>query len=207
MSTTPIIHTNHTIMRNYVIGVVVGISLFLLFEIGKENTLESGILEILQLVVLTLAFMIWANVAMYLHKKSLLQDYFPIAFALFMMVLIFLFLGRESSWLRIWGMGNLSGIRVKSVGTVIIILALAYIGWQWFFRVPNKREVLISFLKSASCWLIILSGVWMVLGQAFEDYRSLPHHRYYEELSELTAHVTLVYAAFHSRLALIARSS
>lgn len=189
-------------MRRYVVALALGLPLVMWLGIGQENTGEHGFLERLQLVILISALI--GYLALNIKSNPLVTpDWLPPFFGMFMALLMFTFLGRETSWLRIWDIHDFWGVKVKLIGVTMAISGLIYISWQSRNYVADSRRIIRMFLCSTYCWLVVLGSSWLLLSQLFEHealVKSLAYHEYYEEMSELVAYLTLLYAAYHRRL-------
>ena len=176
--------------------VVVMLAGILATGIGLSDSSESGLFERLQLAVLVVTFFSWLMVARLQRYAVTSHHHFFWLCALFMALLAFTLLGRETSWLRIWEMHYVWGVSVKMLGIVIALSCLAAISWHWFKGEGSKKAQCVALLSSKSFWLIPLAAVWLALGQVFEELQdALAHSQYYEELCELMAYVTLFYVS------------
>ena len=183
-------------IRYYVILVAMMLAGILSTGVGLTDSSESGLFEVLQLAVLIITFCSWLMVAKLQRYAATSHHHFFRLCALFIALLAFVLLGRETSWLRIWDMHYLWGVPVKWTGITIAITCLMAIMWRWVKGAGDKKRQIVALLSLASFWLIPLAACWLLLGQAFEElHTALAHSQYYEELSELIAYVTLLYAS------------
>lgn len=168
-----------------------------LLGFGRGDTGETGPLELLQLGALVLALVLWAALGAKATRedpRGLEADAWAVV-GLFLALLTFLFLGRETSWLRIWDVQSIAGAPIKAIGTAVIVAGLVAVAWL-AYRLDRKTEAMIAVLRSPAFAFVVLAGAWILLGDAFEkNLFEQDDAQYYEELFELAGYLTLLYAA------------
>ena len=80
----------------------------------------------------------------------------------------------------------------RDVSYAIGFLSLmAYALWHFSYYKARFKD----YARSASFFLFLASGVVLFLGGSFEDFKSVPHHVYIEEIVELAGFSLLVVSA------------
>jgi hypothetical protein len=168
--------------------------LILATGIGSQITSEAGILENIQVAVLFAQIPLWVSLGFWLGKMeedTIIHPFFAYAMAM----MAYIFLARETSWLRIWDVDQLTGLPTKMIGLCILAIINMGLGVYWLKGVTAKKRETRRFFVSFVFRLIFLGGLWMTLGDAFDKklFNTL-RPEYYEEISETFGYVTLMLA-------------
>lgn len=194
-------------MRGYGL-LVVCIAMFLyLSNIGWDDPSESGPLEHFQLIVLSVAMGLWlwrAFSSEFLSESSprfavsTVQP-LPQAFCIGMAWLMFIFLVKETSWLRIWHIDTMGSIPTKIIGIMLFTVLFIGAAIRWRAALHSPVQAYLSIIKCPAFGYIIGSACMLLSSNYFENMETMPHHIYIEETVELFGFVTLCYAAWRMR--------
>ncbi len=180
-------HTlNHSRLRLreaglYLLSVTAFFALFLLGQIGTLDTSEYGLLEHLQLAVLCLIGTLW------LRNRHKLPACFMWGGVLLMIATI----GREVSWLRIWGWHQPYGISVKLLWLSIITLGTLAVIRLWWQTGAERWRIILTY---PFIYYYAAGTLWIALSMAFEESWIISTHpEYMEELCELGGYLSWLY--------------
>lgn len=157
-------------------------------------TSETGPIEWTQNGMLVIALLAWLGVLIRLLRTG--SGSFHYVFAAFFALLAYGVLGRELTWLEVLGADEYIADVIELCSIVLVMAAIMLLLYIWVVRVGDRKQALISWFKSSSFIYVLVALVFVLLGDAF-DKKIFPvaEYRLYEEMSELTGYIFLLFAA------------
>jgi hypothetical protein len=150
---------------------------------------ENELLENIQIILLAISCIVFL-IPMALEKKP------EKLILLFCSLLCYSFILREldiekldvHAILKFFG----SGIGRNTTLAVAFIALFSYAA----FRFRYYTNVSVSFLRSKSGILLMLGGLFLIVGDVFEKLSSIIHHVFWEEIFELGGYCCILLSAF-----------
>ncbi len=185
-------------------GVTVAVLLLcvLLFLAGVPVTAENQLMEIAQVVVLILAFLIMAQSHVMAFGKSprTSSENADLSFALFLSVIPFAGAGRELNFGRMLGAGpDVVGVVELVMGAIVLIL----IGFSLFLlvaRVKNRLSEAKRIFTGPICRAMYLATAAFIVADVFEKQKTgTAGMVFMEEVMEVFAFFMILRAAINVR--------
>lgn len=155
---------------------------------------ENGGLEILQLLVLLVEWIIFWVVA---YKTNHSTQAASMDRLLYMIpLLLFLIIGREMSWGRIWEYTQLYSPVIKIIWISLFVIGFSWIGYR-MIGCTWKLGVFIRKYQSL-CYFSLASLGWMIAADIFDKdlFNMGLVAMYYEESLELVAYTNLLIPSY-----------
>jgi hypothetical protein len=160
---------------------------------GALDSSEYGPIETAEHLILIASIVLWYRAAQHLSAHSDEARAFHPLIAWGFVVISYVALGRELSWLRVYGF---SGHKlVEIVSAVLCLAALAYLAVTWFFRTKGWFGQSLRFMASPSFMFILICLILGLLGEAIEKKVIVVEPKQvFEESAELWGYIALIFA-------------
>ncbi len=181
--------------------------ILLLFLVGvvftvnpnPELFLEIGPFELAQALIMVASSIIWGRLAIIGKRQNLQGDSIHYTIAAFFALLSFIVVGRETSFLRVYGAGEKLelGLMLLTTAIAVSILSLLFLKW---LRVPRSTWNTFRDFISTPGFFWATSSFMLILAGDFFEKKILPiqSNLVWEETFELMGYFAILVAALIS---------
>ena len=150
---------------------------------------ENSLIENIQATLLTISALVFLVAAVLEKKSSKLPMFLCIA-------LCYAFLVRELDIEKILDHPTIVLIGSGKGRNLSLVVLFASLSIPFFLNPKHYLGAMVSFLRSRPAFLMIAGGICLLVGAFFEKYEGIPHHVYFEEMSEVLGYVLILLASF-----------
>lgn len=197
--------------RNHILWIIrfaiasvayIAISAALIAAFGPPDSSEFGPIETAQHLILIGSIVLWILAARHLFATPEPMRSFDPHIAIGFVIVNYIALGREVTWLRVYGFGF--DKQLEWFSAIICLAGLIYLAYRWFFKTNGWFGESLKFIGAPSFMFLVICFCLGILGEAIEKkVLVLEPRQILEELAELWGYIALIFAplaAFSTRI-------
>ncbi|KZL16973.1 hypothetical protein [Pseudovibrio sp. Ad26] len=174
------------------------------FKPSPELFSEMGPFELAQALLMVASLIIWWRLAIVRKRETSRDDNIHYTIAIFFAVLSFVVVGRETSFLKVYGAGENLELGLMLLTTVIAVSILGVLSLQWFRTPRNTWRIFRAFISTPNFFWAISSFVFILMGDFFEkEWLPIQFNIVWEETFELMGYFAIVVAALVSERSIV----
>ena len=164
--------------------------------------LETGPFELAQTFLMVASLLIWGRLAI-LGKRQVLQgDSIHYTIATFFALLSFIVVGRETSFMKVYGAGKSLEFGLLLLTIAIAVFVLGFLFFQWLRAPRNSWKMFRAFIATPNFFWAISSCIMILVGDLFEkEILPIQSNLVWEETFELMGYFAILVAALISERA------
>ncbi len=160
---------------------------------------ETGPFELTQALFMAVSFLVWTRLAISKWRNSELVGGFDYTIAVFFAVVSLVVLGRETSFLRVYGLDREFVMLLKILTTAVVVPILALLCIKWIRNVGQAWRLCRQFMATPNFFWVIAAFVLVLLGDVFEkEFLPFQSNLVWEEIFELMGYLAIFTGALVS---------
>lgn len=189
---------------NFKIVLILILVLFILggaFSINPVPQLftELGPYELAQTFIMIASSLIWGRLAIRKKQQTLQGDSVHYTIAAFFAVLSIIVVGRETSFLKVYGAVERLQYGLMLLTTALVVPVLSLLCVSWLGNLGSTWQKIRSFMSTPNFLLAVLSFMFILLGDLFEkEFLPIQSNLVWEETFELMGYIVFLGAALVS---------
>ncbi|KZL17326.1 hypothetical protein PsAD2_03195 [Pseudovibrio axinellae] len=161
--------------------------------------LELGPFELAQALLMVASTLVWGRLAINKKKQAVQGESIHYTIAVFFAMLSFVVLGRETSFLKVYGAERSLELGLMILTGVIVTPILGVVVIKWLRNISCSWQLFRGFMATPNFFWAIASFVFVLLGDFFEkELLPIQSNLVWEEMFELMGYFAILVAGLIS---------